>query len=961
MRGIRLNSLSVSHFRGINDSISFDFSSPLTVIYAPNGTGKTTMCEAAEWLLTGQVERLKVGSIFNASVLGPKFPSREGANTTAAADFYIDGAQQFVRREFTGSQTIAALGPDEDGTVTLRPNELMAFLAPVAASDEAPATTAINLRQRWLKGTRFLSSEALAALVDTDDETIERRAQVFADLLGIRHLLDAERQCEKYIAEQSRRLRNVLTLAESRAEEISNLKLALESDEAARSERSTSAHLEAVSAARLFGPDIDPEFDKQSSLDNQLASLTALHRRQKHGLSVRLEAAQRVESKWNIRNSMELAVNEGLTREALLVESLAQIELVGGEVGNQLSNLESRRDAIYWVSQELARVQSELSHLSTMLVAALLDSGFIEDSSLTLIELSELYFESQWPLRARRTRREALKKLESSISRFIYDSKRQEELKVAIDTARTDAPSPEALNHLHQEVFATSKDATSAARLLESVASPLERLRTAAKDLLSHEHSQDIGKCPLCSHDWNDAHALISAIEETLSAAPELVTAARSGMDAAENAARDAQNQLDAALRKQEYLETLEVELGTVQLALEAQVRERELLGMSKGATAEDFSVFNARLDVADALSSLMAARDAISPAVVGSDSPIPDSSMQVSNLLQYLESIFESRNRAVQLELAELAKSIDEANSDRDELRAKYSEARQSLNECRLGLEHKTAELGTLQAAWYEASPNIEWSSADLPLLMSELAKENARLTSIEGHIEAARAASATESRRTRLTDLQQTNEILANEASVMNGRLDAAKRARAVFYEAYTTISRQKVQDLSRVVNPLFARMHANRVVDRISLGGDADFLHWLADAGDQQLDPGKDFSQGQRQDLALALFLARARSLGGTFFLDEPIVHLDDLNRVGLLDILRATVMEGSNALNLVITTSSRSLARHLIEKFAGVGLVETPSGPKPPLRILELDGNGRRGIKLSTVYPMGRIST
>lgn len=25
----------------------------LTLIYAPNGTGKTTLCEAVEWLLTG--------------------------------------------------------------------------------------------------------------------------------------------------------------------------------------------------------------------------------------------------------------------------------------------------------------------------------------------------------------------------------------------------------------------------------------------------------------------------------------------------------------------------------------------------------------------------------------------------------------------------------------------------------------------------------------------------------------------------------------------------------------------------------------------------------------------------------------------------------------------------------------------------------------------------------------------
>jgi DNA repair exonuclease SbcCD ATPase subunit len=338
----------------------------------------------------------------------------------------------------------------------------------------------------------------------------------------------------------------------------------------------------------------------------------------------------------------------------------------------------------------------------------------------------------------------------------------------------------------------------------------------------------------------------------------------------------------------------------------------------------------------------------------------MPTSGVRVADLHQHLEAVFEARNRVLQLELAELAKSIEAASNNRDELRAKYAALQQSLKECRSVLEQKSAELASLQSAWQQASPDIDWSNAELDTLMSELSKEGVRLTLIEGHIEAARAAWAAESRRSRLLELQQATQLLVDEARVMRGRLDAANRARAVFYEAYTTISRQKVQDLSRVVNPLFARMHANRVFDRINLGADSDFLHWLADAGGQQLDPGKDFSQGQRQDLALALFLARARSLGGTFFLDEPIVHLDDLNRVGLLDILRATVLESSNTLNLVITTSSRVLARHLIEKFSGVDLVETPNGRQPPLRILELDGNGRSGIRLSTVYPMEGMS-
>jgi DNA repair exonuclease SbcCD ATPase subunit len=230
----------------------------------------------------------------------------------------------------------------------------------------------------------------------------------------------------------------------------------------------------------------------------------------------------------------------------------------------------------------------------------------------------------------------------------------------------------------------------------------------------------------------------------------------------------------------------------------------------------------------------------------------------------------------------------------------------------------------------------------------------EQKLLEDIASRTVAAQAAWTAEARRTRLEGLRREVEPMRERLGYIGARVAAAREASGAFHDSYVQVSSRQINDLGRVVNPLFARMHANRVFDRIKLGQVDDPLRWLADAGGQELNPGKDFSQGQRQDLALALFLARARSLGGTFFLDEPVTHLDDLNRVGLLDIFRATVLENSMSLNLVVTTASKPLARHLIEKFSRVGLVETPSGPAAPLRVIELDGNGRTGVRLQTVY-------
>jgi ABC-type molybdenum transport system ATPase subunit/photorepair protein PhrA len=184
---------------------------------------------------------------------------------------------------------------------------------------------------------------------------------------------------------------------------------------------------------------------------------------------------------------------------------------------------------------------------------------------------------------------------------------------------------------------------------------------------------------------------------------------------------------------------------------------------------------------------------------------------------------------------------------------------------------------------------------------------------------------------------------------------RREAAERAITAFRSHYAERSRERVSQLGTVVNALFARMQANRMFDRIQMGAGEDFLRWLAGADGHTFDPTTEFSQGQRQDLALSLFLARARSLGGTFFLDEPLLHLDDLNRIGLLDVLRAVAIEDSTSLNLVVTTASRAIARHLAEKFARVPRLNGELGVSPALRIVELKGNARAGVEKIDLIP------
>ncbi|SEH17155.1 DNA repair exonuclease SbcCD ATPase subunit [Sphingopyxis sp. YR583] len=952
-RGVRLSSLTVGAFRGIGEVLEFDLRAPLTLVFAPNGTGKTTMCEAAEWLLTGQVDRLKDKKDFDAEVLRSKFTGPE-QKPHVAANVQVGGTAYQLSRIAEGSQSPAAF--EIDGlAVPQRPNDLLALLAPAAAANEAHHLTAISLRQRWLKGTRFLSAEALAALVDTDDETIERRTQVFADLLGIRHLLDAERQFEKYAAELSSRLRAQVQLTQQRAAEADAIEKELDRNmsPATTAASATGEVAQAEILLRAAAADIPPS---DAPFPDRLEALTALQRRGQHENERRRNALGAVEVRRTSRAALEQAVAGAKATELKLDAELAEIGKNGQAAAAKAAASESERQSITAASQALAAAGDRLARRAAAMLSTIHRALVFDPVPATLGALRAGLPETGWTSDARAERRALLTDLSAGLEQADREAERLRLLDVEREVASAATVSEAAFAVLRAEAADAERRAAAANQRRDAAAAPLSRLQSAARDLLAHDHSHAASSCPVCAHDWQTADALRAAITAALATVPELATQAEAAAQTATEAARIATERLKAAHAANARLATLDRERATLSDAAERRGLSLRNVGLPAAVSAGELDLQRVRLDIADALAVLDEEIAVARPMVSAELAQLLPDQIPLSDLVERVSAQIGARDHVLQLQLAGLVRNSEEATTLRDRLRAEYAGIQQRLRDCREQLAAKGSELAELQALWDIAAPEQSWSEAAFAQLKTELTKEQDELARAEAHIEAARAAWTAEARRTQLVSLRAAIKPALDQQSRMTARIAAATRAQATFQDTYTKISKRQVQDLAKVVNPLFARMHANRVYDRINLGEDSEFLHWLAHAGDAQLDPGKDFSQGQRQDLALALFLARARSLGGTFFLDEPVAHLDDLNRVGLLDILRATVLEESRSVNLVITTSSRALARHLIEKFACIDAVETVGGPVRPLSVIELDGNSRSGVGLKNIYPL-----
>jgi len=952
MTGVRISKMNVRAFRGIGTEAEFDFSSPLTLIFAANGTGKTTMCESAEWLLTGQVERLRDKGHFDQAVLFPKF-SQSDQPPLVDAELHLRGAALRLQRCISGTETQARLGEDSALGPVIGLNDLLRRLAPAAAAEDSHHLRAIPLRQGWLRGTRFLSAEALATLVDSDDSTVERRKDVFADLLGIRHLLEAEKLAERYIADISSRERLLRQTITSREEEIVRLTVELEG---ASPSGSLSAVTEVNNAEQQLGLNSDAS-GSQPSLAARMEALDVERHRRQHILVTRRDAIEASAVRWLERGKISESIAALDTTYPGLTEQVAEIVKQGQAAGAAAAAASTRCDTLKTQMRALDSARSMLAPLVPALYTALSDMPEARRlvGTETLPQLFDL-------LPFARQSAEEIAILQADASAALADERAAEDADRRTELLRAQLLGVEALL-VTEEALADLREAASrfeteaqhAKQLQDTTAGPLARLQTAGRELLDHQHASGASACPLCSHDWQTADALREAVASTLAVVPEVERLSQIAAAAASEAARLAHSRLEEAQRQFAKAEGLRTELAGLEQRIDARKVRLARLGVGDGNRIAALEALSASLVAAAALSRLLSERDRVSTTLPGSGPTLLGEATTLATLGKEIEDPIVARESSLREDITAADTELTEQSERRDALRKDHAVASEAVRVNRDAHARHQSELDKLRQLWNVAAPDAEWTESNLTAARDWARREQALLEDIASRTVAAQAAWNAEARRTRLEMLRRELAPLLSRSSYLSDRIAAARQASTAFHDSYVQVSGRQIEDLGRVVNPLFARMHANRVFDRIKLGQVDDPLRWLADAGGQELNPGKDFSQGQRQDLALALFLARARSLGGTFFLDEPVTHLDDLNRVGLLDIFRATVLESSQSLNLVITTASKPLARHLIEKFGRVGPVETPAGRVRPLRVIELDGNGRTGVTLSTVYP------
>jgi len=906
---IKFLSVEINNFRGIPGQLVIPLDAPLTVIYAANGTGKSTICYALEWLITGEVEDLDSEHI--------KCEWGEG-EPRVSATCLIGGISHEMKRE----KGAFWLSKDGGKFVKCSEEKLLSLLTPESISGRT-TYAAKKAKRGWLRNSRWLYSNSLSLLIDNN--RAEDRQQIFADILGFGHITSTLRDLKDYrgalpstrgLQDNIQRLNNDIEETERRLKEsapgsskaISNLKVVSDRFGLLSSGANFVSELrEAKLRVRMFEQRAQSRFqgltDLQSQWDNYHASLK------------QVEVLRRSITELTTEN-LSLTEQQRSNADAL---SIANIKYGDGE------------RSVAWAKEKLAIFNKWQSIVSVSSVSEYFAQEPITQSSLfgNFVELSWVKTKQiEW-----RNSLDVLVKNSDKIHKLVQEQRRLE--------ANYVYPPVDLQGAVNAEKIASEELIRQSANF-NAYANTAERLRELGIELLSSTDSQH---CPLCTHDWKDSKRLRDSVAASVSLTPvlneasEMLNVARANAKITSAALAKAKAEQFAHEQYVNQLSALKNELSSF------EGKTNYLNIMQK----PDFS----SLDVKD----LAYLKERISAAI---------DLAGIFDELQELEKFFsliprvdcaariEDVKNAIEKYSSYYQAQMDEFSPERirldkivKDLSAAIKEKTAQINSYAASVSAMSASIDQFTRLWSETVEGADISQERRLAALEEVELHRRQASDYKVLLDECDIVANIDSDASALKKLHEERTRFQAMLDVGAKYILDADRTIEQYASHVKSLTSASLDVLLAPAGELFSRMHANEVYKGLGVSQGTDHFHWtaFADGREDGLDAESKFSQGQRQDLALSLYLARARNTGGSFFLDEPIAHLDDLNRVAMLDIFRLVATSMPN-MNLVLTTASESLARHMAQKFSSIS-------DRHLLNMIHLEGNPRTGVEMSVV--------
>lgn len=974
-----LKSISIQNFRAYRTKKEFKLGSAVTVLYGPNGFGKTSFFDAIDFVVTGGVGRLAKASAGLAKTI--KHLESDLDSTEVSLTLERDGEEHTITRDLLDHNNARV-----NGKTTSRKDVLSLLTGGTSASADR-----VDNMVALFRATHLFSQESQELTRDVA-EKCELPSDIVSRMLAFEDYVNGVKKAEEVLKLARQALSEARKIAQNARGTINAERVELTRLEGLASAATSSDVINArfielqqailASGFKLDGINVRDTRALRSMLESsatQAASLRATVakalencaalktlRAQAEPVRMRLDESKAVVGK------TETAANAAQERLGLLMSELAQFQAQELSTKNERDWFEWAISAHPEYIQLITQTQALTDSVSTLNQSFNTQRekqskalGASQDAAAKLKSLEAVQITARDAVsRVQRVKEEANRwmqaatKLEATLALATRLGDALEANRLCLSDAQK--------NVAAQELLISRID-----RELTSVRAADTGLQRLIAELRAHI---DSATCLLCGHDHGSQDALIAAIDRRMKQSDyaaqlsdTLVSERTKLLEqvAARQALADELVQEELKL-KQTLSERDELErqrtsyisaVNSIGLSPTTDITEQLLLASKKvledeAAAAQAVSDARRSLMVADA--ALVAAQDSYQTL----DRERQASTVLLDQTRDRLNELLEEANRGA----INLAAGLSGLEAQLKETEARLVQASLSVSNASISLDahkavHASAKtaLAAARANHQQAAQILNAHTTNTQSLLAELiaAGFDAEVSDEQLHriIQEETTRETTALRfRDRVADLEVAVDTAATSAAfqVMRERISvnekileqAEERSKKVepwvdYFEDVTKL----LGGQQAVATEHFIKQYGARtavIQQRLRpVYGFGEIEVSSKDSGidirvrrkDQQLRPTDYFSQSQVQTLVLGLFLTACSSQTWSGFssimMDDPVTHFDDLNTYALLDLILGLQTSPEGERQFVISTCDEKMLQLARQKFRHLG--------------------------------------
>ena len=981
---VRLERIKIQNFRAYRKAQTFVFGDDVTVLYGPNGFGKTSVFDAIDFAATGNVGRLRISGDSHFKKAAAHLDSR-AEDSSVSLLFEVNGVKRKIVRRVSDRKHALLDGIRSDRK---------AILAELTGGS-GPATDRVENLVNLFRATHLFSQEHQELAKDFEEDC-ELPQQVVSRLLAFEDYSNAWKKA-------SRVCKVIDTIIRGAAREIEQLRghIEEEEEELERLGRTSQEHVGAgeldeamrslcqrVAGAGVEVPSDSPDVATlrawRATFETRSAEFQAKKGRLSELVKEAVELPKAAAELAAIRRQIakkEEALTAAVARQKASEDRLQIAERKFAEANQGRTALEAQLSSLAWL-RERAPLYAALIKRQQLAVQ-LMDKA---SEVLALAKDEE------------RKAAESLKKSEDDktaasaelivmrgrVATLNGMIKASEEWEVQrsrlVQTAEEEQAAVKSLEQLRAEDRDTmarqeriKEEEADLLGQIKDVDKAQSELRRLLSQVQSHVRS---GVCPLCGEDHGSVETLLKRIEGQVST--DAASAARIALSRVRSDVREVSASRSSLATRQERAarelatlksehsrlvreiaafeedaEKLGVEVHSPQAAPIQEFIERrngllkEITELEQEASIKGKKVHAAGRSVEEARSVVTARYDE-----VGSQRRL------LSDIQERIEQLredprigqetidvsateIEERTRVVREELAR----FEGERTTADGILARQKE---SLQAVRLEIESVQTDLSSLQvkAASLQARSNemvARLQGAGLPddtnedslvALISEMGHEQARSAELRDAVASIELA----------VDAATTGAAFKRLHQGIHRRKEAIKTAQRKqerhkpwlkYFEALSELlsSEQSaaVLNFTSAYGPrtsvIQKRLRSVYGFDEIEILSEKSKIRVRAKRRGEELRPTDYFSQSQQQTLLLGLFLttclSQTWSALSPVFLDDPVTHFDDLNMYAFLDLIVGLFDSEPGQRQFVISTCDEKFLQLARQKFRHLG--------------------------------------